>query len=545
MKDASEAVHPIPGHTWFRRNSSQSSRIDRVYIAQAFTAVKAETADIPFSDHIPVYINIKFPSNAVKKKSYWKYNVSLNLDERFCRDFLYHYDKWSSLKPAFGTIVDWWENIKIRIKELSIRHGIRIARDKRNKSIARQAQFSNLSPDDMDNQLRSEVEGAFIRSRIKYLEDGEKPSAFFFRQESRRASKKIIQSVRNDSDDIVTNDNDNSYVFHNFYSNIFSREHHVNHNLQTGFIKCLKQTVDPIDKENLDRPIALEEVNAALVSASNNKSPGIDGIPYEFYRKFFNVIGNDMANIHEVNREASIQICVDSDVKSFGIFEFLTDRGVNVSQDLVAVQELTGKMWDITFKTVEAKRRVWPRICDADGCRVTSYNGSTTIVNVLFVPHELNDNVVRYILGRYGKVLCGRFKTYPNHPGVFNGIRQYQMELSKDIPSSLRIGGRNCWIRYGGQPRTCLKCGGDGHDARDCNQIICFKCQAPGHKSSECKAEASCTVCLKSGHIDLNCPLSFANIIKPTAAKWIAGAAEVVAQEVPPGDAKLLAEKHY
>ncbi|KAJ8040806.1 Zinc finger CCHC domain-containing protein 3 [Holothuria leucospilota] len=249
-----------------------------------------------------------------------------------------------------------------------------------------------------------------------------------------------------------------------------------------------------------------------------------------------------MANIHEVNREASIQICVDSDVKSFGIFEFLTDRGVNVSQDLVAVQELTGKMWDITFKTVEAKRRVWPRICDADGCRVTSYNGSTTIVNVLFVPHELNDNVVRYILGRYGKVLCGRFKTYPNHPGVFNGIRQYQMELSKDIPSSLRIGGRNCWIRYGGQPRTCLKCGGDGHDARDCNQIICFKCQAPGHKSSECKAEASCTVCLKSGHIDLNCPLSFANIIKPTAAKWIAGAAEVVAQEVPPGDAKLLAE---
>ncbi|KAJ8019526.1 hypothetical protein HOLleu_41159 [Holothuria leucospilota] len=150
----------------------------------------------------------------------------------------------------------------------------------------------------MDNQLRSEVEGAFIRSLIKYLEDGEKPSAFFFRQESRRASKKIIKSVRNDSGDIVTNDNDISYVFHNFYSNLFSRELHVNHNLQNDFIKCLKQTVDPIDKDDLDRPITLEEVNAALVSTSNNKSPGIDGIPYEFYRKFFNVIGNDLTNVY-------------------------------------------------------------------------------------------------------------------------------------------------------------------------------------------------------------------------------------------------------
>ncbi|KAJ8027114.1 hypothetical protein HOLleu_32162 [Holothuria leucospilota] len=151
----------------------------------------------------------------------------------------------------------------------------------------------------MDNQLRSEVEGAFIRSRIKYLKDGEKPSAFFFRQESRRSSKKIIQSVRNDSGDIVTSDNDISYVFHNFYSNLFSREHHVNHNLQNDFIQCLKQIVDPIiDREDLDRPITLEEVIAALVSASNNKSPEINDIPYEFYRKFFNVIDNDLTNVY-------------------------------------------------------------------------------------------------------------------------------------------------------------------------------------------------------------------------------------------------------
>ncbi|KAJ8018623.1 hypothetical protein HOLleu_43296 [Holothuria leucospilota] len=298
LKDASSALHAFPGHTRFCRNSGQSSRIDRIYIANAFTAIKAHTVDIPFSDHIPVYVTMKLPCNVSRKRSYWKYNVSLSLDEQFCKDFLFHYDKWSSLKPAFRSIVEWWENIKVRIKELSIKHGVRIAQEKRKMLLERQALLSNSSPDDIDNLLRSEVEGALIRSRVKYLEDGEKPSSFFFKQESRKASQKIIHSVRNNSGDIVTDDNDIACVFHNFYSNLFSREDNVDHNMQNEFIKFLSVTVDPSDKMNLDGPISLEEVKAALMNMSNNKSPGLDGIPYELYRKFFDIMGNDLTDVY-------------------------------------------------------------------------------------------------------------------------------------------------------------------------------------------------------------------------------------------------------
>ncbi|KAJ8034819.1 hypothetical protein HOLleu_21821 [Holothuria leucospilota] len=164
--------------------------------------------------------------------------------------------------------------------------------------LERQALLSNSSPDDIDNLLRSEVEGAFIRSRVKYLEDGEKPSSFFFKQESRKASQKIIHSVRNNSGDIVTDDNDIACVFHNFYSNLFSREDNVDHNMQNEFIKFLSVTVDPSDKMNLDGPISLEEVKAALMNMSNNKSPGLDGIPYELYRKFFDIMGNDLTDVY-------------------------------------------------------------------------------------------------------------------------------------------------------------------------------------------------------------------------------------------------------
>ena len=194
--------------------------------------------------------------------------------------------------------IDWWENVKIRITEFSIKHGIRIARDKRIKLRARQAQFSNSNADQIDHLLSSEVEGAFIRSRARYLEEDEKPSAFFFRQESRRAKQKVIRSMRNNSGDIVTEDEDILDLFHKFYSNLFAHEDHVDVNLQSNCINCLRSTVDPTDKFDLDRPISFEEVKFALSKTANNKSPGVDGIPYELYRCFIDVMGNDLVEVY-------------------------------------------------------------------------------------------------------------------------------------------------------------------------------------------------------------------------------------------------------
>ena len=111
-------------------------------------------------------------------------------------------------------------------------------------------------------------------------------------------AKKNIDSIRSNSGDIVSDDNGIASVFCNFYSNLFSSDDNVNSNLQNDLINCLCSTVDANDKEDLNRDISLEEVRTALISAANNKSPGIDGIPYEFYRKFFDVIGTDLIDVY-------------------------------------------------------------------------------------------------------------------------------------------------------------------------------------------------------------------------------------------------------
>ncbi|KAJ8029577.1 Zinc finger CCHC domain-containing protein 3 [Holothuria leucospilota] len=96
------------------------------------------------------------------------------------------------------------------------------------------------------------------------------------------------------------------------------------------------------------------------------------------------------------------------------------------------------------------------------------------------------------------------------------------MKLNSDIPSSVSFGGRSCWVRYRGQPRTCLKCGEAGHEAKECGVIRCFNCQSLGHASKECEVPTTCTICGKSGHHYRDCPVSFANKIKPNSS-WIIG----------------------
>ena len=221
-------------------------------------------------------------------------------------------------------------------------------------------------------------------------------------------------------------------------------------------------------------------------------------------------------------RVKSVSVVVKKGEEGVSIFDILKRCGVKPGEDLMAVQVLPGGKFDVTFRAVEVKERFMPSLIAEPEIDATSYANPVKVITVLHVPHEVDDNEVRFVLKRYGKVVAGRFLAYRDYPGVFNGIRQYRMEVEKDIPSSLSFGGRECWVRYEGQPRTCLKCGRPGHDAKECRVVRCFKCQKEGHVAWRCKEDPSCTICGKSGHNFRSCPVSFANRLKQTK-EWVVG----------------------
>ena len=57
-------------------------------------------------------------------------------------------------------------------------------------------------------------------------------------------------------------------------------------------------------KENLILKLSTEEINnVVLKKCDKNKSPGLDGLPYEFYQATWNIIGQDFVDVLQVQLE--------------------------------------------------------------------------------------------------------------------------------------------------------------------------------------------------------------------------------------------------
>lgn len=59
------------------------------------------------------------------------------------------------------------------------------------------------------------------------------------------------------------------------------------------------RTLTDEDSESLDRPFYAEEIRLALSSMATNKSPGIVGLPVEFYRRFWVLLEDDTLAVYD------------------------------------------------------------------------------------------------------------------------------------------------------------------------------------------------------------------------------------------------------
>ena len=60
---------------------------------------------------------------------------------------------------------------------------------------------------------------------------------------------------------------------------------------QDFFLHSLDLSLSAREAELCEGEVTLEECPAALNSFKRNKSPGIDGLPYEFYQCFWDILG--------------------------------------------------------------------------------------------------------------------------------------------------------------------------------------------------------------------------------------------------------------
>ncbi|KAJ8049920.1 Zinc finger CCHC domain-containing protein 3 [Holothuria leucospilota] len=191
-------------------------------------------------------------------------------------------------------------------------------------------------------------------------------------------------------------------------------------------------------------------------------------------------------------------------------FTVLKDNGVETGE-IEMLQALEARnTYDLKFKSDAARVKGVSCLKGVEGLTVTPYDGSVA-VTVLYLPFEVDQRLVARVLSQYGTVSEMRWCKYTagELKGIFNGKRQFRMELVRDIPSFLFIGGSKAHIRYFCQPRTCFRCGEEGHEAKSCPNRRCGKCLQLGHGKAECPNEVRCNLCGEVGHVFGSCPTSY------------------------------------
>ena len=155
--------------------------------------------------------------------------------------------------------------------------------------------------------LHKESMGFIVRSRFSETIETEKASLFYMNRENKNFAKNDLNELKVDNN--VTSDKGTIEAAVLEYFGALFNGHHDRDGNDTGQpfrpdysglpdflanIGCLGQQ----GQTSLVKDLSYEEIkNIVKKDCDHNKSPGLDGLPYEFYQVTWDIIGNDFVEV--------------------------------------------------------------------------------------------------------------------------------------------------------------------------------------------------------------------------------------------------------
>lgn len=142
--------------------------------------------------------------------------------------------------------------------------------------------------------LEERVKGALIRARIMSIKETDAPT-YIFNLERKVAQEKVLHCLRRDNGTLTSNPLEIRKMARDFYTDLFGPTDCVSGSMDQ-LLQGLPKLND-MDKEELEQMISFNELSEAVQQLSTSRAPGIDGLPAEFYKNFWSILGRDF---HEV-----------------------------------------------------------------------------------------------------------------------------------------------------------------------------------------------------------------------------------------------------
>ena len=300
--------------TWYSKHLKVRSRLDYIFVSEQLlnrlTLCNKKLAIL--TDHYMVQITLQ-TEFSTRGKGYWKFNTSLLKDKDYIKLVKRSITKTvENNKESNRSML--WDIIKMNIRGETITFCSYKKRERQKHENELLQEIEILENEDetdenieklailrasLEDYLKLKVEGAAIRARVEWVEEGEKNSKFFLNLEKHRSQNKTISQLKLANGDILTESSDILNEQYRFYNELYSL--HIENEKHTAEAEdiFLKNNVPQLTDEDIkhcEGAITYSECTRALKDMKNNKTPGSDGFSVEFYKFFWKDISEHLIN---------------------------------------------------------------------------------------------------------------------------------------------------------------------------------------------------------------------------------------------------------
>ena len=204
-------------------------------------------------------------------------NTQVLTEQKYKGEIIEFITYWKTNKPQYNNVIHWWEIGKLHIQMITRNYCKQRKKEQAKKlhilKTYIESENEQTQPNEVDiekwyEEIRdihdNQNQGVIVRSRVKDIINGEKPSKYFYHREVNNKEKSVINAVKTGPNTYTTARQTTQNEIKFFYQTLYTKQ---DTSAQQQQQQQQQQILDELDKklpqhvaDKLDRPITNNEL---------------------------------------------------------------------------------------------------------------------------------------------------------------------------------------------------------------------------------------------------------------------------------------------